>query len=98
MRQVNFEEMLDLGSYCVFGEGDDLNFKKKNILSTPRLYKLMSVIEHSGNAFSGHYQTYRRIDPTQNDWVLVSDMSATPKTWNEVRGCQAYILFYCYTI
>ena len=98
MRQVNFEEMLDLGSYCVFGEGEDSNFKKKTVLSTPRLYKLMSVIEHSGNAFSGHYQTYRRIDPTQNDWVLVSDMSATPKTWNDVRGCQAYMLFYCYTI
>ena len=55
---------------------------------------MMCVIEHMGSAFGGHYQTYRRVDPEGNNWVLVSDESISICTWNDVRRCQAYMLFY----
>jgi len=80
MRHVQFEEELDIRPYCAYDA------------KIP--YKLMSVIEHMGNAFGGHYQTYRRVDPEENDWVVVSDESVSFRTWDDVRRCQAYMLFY----
>ena len=60
------------------------------------MYKLMSVVEHQGGAFGGHYVTYRRStwDKGKNDWVLVSDQNVSPRHWNDVKKCQAYLLFY----
>jgi len=95
MRQVHFDEEINIGSFCAFGKN---SFEKRHIFTTPSSdgakipYRLMSVIEHKGNAFGGHYQTYRRVD--SNEWVLVSDESVSPRTWNDVRRCQAYMLFY----
>lgn len=97
MRHVHFDEELDLGAYCAYGEN---SFETQHILSNTRSnsaripYKLMSVIEHMGNAFGGHFQTYRRVDPQSNEWVLVSDQCIMPRSWNDVRCCQAYMLFY----
>ena len=99
MRHVHFDEVLDLGAYCAYGEN---SFEKQRTFSTTKSrsrgaripYKLMSVIEHQGNAFGGHYQTYRRVDPNQNDWAVVSDESIAFRTWNDVKRCQAYMLFY----
>lgn len=99
MRHVHFDEVLDLGAYCAYGEN---SFEKQRTFSTTTSrscearipYKLMSVIEHQGNAFGGHYQTYRRFDPNQNDWAVVSDESIAFRTWNDVKRCQAYMLFY----
>lgn len=79
-RHIQFEEDLDIRPYCAYEA------------RVP--YKLMSVIEHKGNAFGGHYQTYRRVGLERNEWVLVSDESVSFRTWNDVRGCQAYMLFY----
>jgi hypothetical protein len=97
-RHVRFDEYLDLGEYCAYGAA---SFEDRVHPVTSRYdqmqkmpYILMSVIEHSGNAFGGHYQAYRRVDQEQSDWVLVSDESVVSRTWTEVRKCQAYMLFY----
>ncbi len=55
-------------------------------------YKLQSVIEHRGNAFGGHYVSYRR-DHT-GSWFCISDNVVTPVSWRDVQTCQAYMLFY----
>jgi len=83
-RHVQFEQTLDIRPYCAY-----------EMPNVP--YRLMSVIEHLGTAFGGHYQTYRRLctEGGENDgWVLVSDESVSSRTWEDVRGCQAYMLFY----
>lgn len=122
MKHVDFPEVLDVSSYCAFttnsfgqknmnGSANDVNENLKKSSSTKNkiLYKLMSVVEHKGNAFGGHYQTYRRtciVDsfgdegvPSpkreyQQEWALVSDESVALRTWADVRRCQAYMLFY----
>mmetsp|Transcript_21508 Transcript_21508/g.43842 ORF Transcript_21508/g.43842 Transcript_21508/m.43842 type:complete len:100 (+) Transcript_21508:2-301(+) len=90
---------------------NDVNENLKKLSSTKNeiSYKLMSVIEHKGNAFGGHYQTYRRTRKVdvlgdegmsspkrefQPEWALVSDESVVLRTWSDVRRCQAYMLFY----
>ena len=120
MRHVEFPEVLDISMCCAYAKNsleqlssslatvaserkrladDNSSFRKK----VP--YKLMSVIEHKGNASGGHYQTYRRINwdldtsiqsnkQQQKEWVLVSDESVSPRTWSDVKRCQAYMLFY----
>ena len=107
-RHVRFGERLDLGPYCAYGEAsfeEEESEEDRRIFSAATTpsdrragrtipYELMSVIEHDGDAFGGHYQTYRRVDLKRREWVLVSDESVAPRTWNEVRRCQAYMLFY----
>jgi Ubiquitin carboxyl-terminal hydrolase len=55
-------------------------------------YRLQSVIEHRGNAFGGHYVSYRR-DST-GAWFQISDANVTKVSWQHVQSCQAYMLFY----
>ena len=55
-------------------------------------YHLKSVIEHRGNAFGGHYVSYRR-DHT-GSWFCISDNIVSPVRWQDVQSCQAYMLFY----
>jgi hypothetical protein len=108
-RHVRFGERLNLSPYCAYGEAsfeeEEEEEENQSILSAAATsrsdcrartipYELMSVVEHDGNAFGGHYQTYRRVDPKGKDWVLVSDEKVASRTWNEVRRCQAYMLFY----
>jgi len=97
MRHIRFGEELDIGEYCAYGGNsfeNQCSFPAPGSNSAKLPYKLMSVIEHKGNAFGGHYQTYRRSGPRQNQWVLVSDESVSLRTWNDVKRCQAYMLFY----
>ena len=96
-RHVRFDEYLDLGEYCAYGVTSFEEDRRVHRMTSPYdqiPYILMSVIEHSGNAFGGHYQTYCRVDRKKNDWILVSDESVVSKTFTEVRQCQAYMLFY----
>eukprot|EP00956_Cyclotella_meneghiniana_P008989 scaffold12308_cov74-Cyclotella_meneghiniana.AAC.27 len=88
---VAFSEIMALSDFYSFDQQ-----KHKDRMGSKILYKLMSVIEHHGGAFGGHYQTYRRSSWNQgsNTWVLVSDMSVSSMTWNAVKKCQAYMLFY----
>lgn len=105
MQHVDFPEILDLVPYCAYGgrslegvswagSGSSITGKDQSP-SKPILYKLTSIIEHRGNAFSGHYQTYRKVRTGNLDkWFLVSDELVVPINWTEVRKCQAYMLFY----
>jgi len=83
LQQVDFDEYLNLGPYCSNYNG-----------TTAVPYKLQAVVEHQGNAFSGHYQTYRRRPDDSEKWVLVSDQDVGPRTLLQVKSSQAYMLFY----
>jgi hypothetical protein len=92
-RHLNFSEVMDLSDFYAFEQQQQ--FQRRRV-GCNLLYRLMSVIEHQGGAFGGHYQTYRRSNWNEgnNSWVLVSDQSVSPRSWNDVRNCQAYMLFY----
>lgn len=92
-RHLNFSEVMDLSDFYAFEQQQQ--FERRRV-GCNLLYRLMSVIEHQGGAFGGHYQTYRRSNWNEgnNSWVLVSDQSVSPRSWNDVRNCQAYMLFY----
>jgi hypothetical protein len=101
-QHVIFPEVLDVGPYCAYGGGGFTNVPprvgERNPARCPAMipYRLMSVIEHRGGAFSGHYVTYRR-DPSSlngSDWLIISDARVCRVSWKDVRHCQAYMLFY----
>jgi ubiquitin C-terminal hydrolase len=105
MQHVDFPEVLDLSPYCAYGGGEkgmpswagrgSGSGMSGGEQSKGTLYRLMSVIEHCGSAFAGHYQTYRRVRTSDAErWVLISDQSITPIHWRDVRSSQAYMLFY----
>lgn len=98
---VEFPQFLDLSPYCAYGPsamtrwvaGSDPKFQiKPNGKRGSMAYQLQSVIEHRGNAFGGHYVSYRR-DHT-GSWFCISDSTVAPVSWQDVRTCQAYMLFY----
>ena len=94
-RRVHFPEVLDLSNYCAYAENSfekDCTTKSKDWPKLP--YKLMSVVEHKGSAFGGHYQTYRRVGADHKEWVLVSDESVVSRSWGDVQRCEAYMLLY----
>ena len=87
-------------------EMDSMNGEDQNHIP---YYRLMSVIEHRGNAFSGHYLTYRRVTDKcyanddnrfpnnirrNENWVVVSDDKVAYIEWSVVKNCQAYMLMY----
>lgn len=55
-------------------------------------YRLQSIIEHRGNAFGGHYVSYRK--DSSGSWFQISDAAVTKVSWQQVQSCQAYMLFY----
>jgi len=84
-QHIIFDEYLDLSKYMIL--------KTK----APIKYQLVSVVEHTGSAFSGHYQTYRRTFSTKNNkpaWVLISDQHVQFIPSHIVFQSQAYMLFY----
>ncbi|KAI3798562.1 hypothetical protein L1987_33839 [Smallanthus sonchifolius] len=67
------------------------------------IYNLVSVVEHFGNAGSGHYTVYRRviskisnseIDNCHIYWVGVSDSQVYRVSEEDVLGAEASLLFY----
>jgi uncharacterized UBP type Zn finger protein len=76
------------------------------LTDTLLLYDLVSVVEHLGNAESGHYITYRRISPPStsvdsqlihslsSEWVVCSDGSVRNVSFKDVASSCAYLLFY----
>jgi ubiquitin C-terminal hydrolase len=104
LQHVEFTEFMDMSSLCVYGNnhhaasfaGSNNNNKSPPHVTTPHTsmpYKLQSVIEHRGNANSGHYQCYRR-DITGDGWLFVSDDRVQAIDWKHVQHCEAYMLFY----
>ena len=94
-RRVRFPELLDLSKYSAYGENSFENERTTKSTGWSKLtYELISVVEHKGSAFGGHYQTYRRTGPELKEWVLVSDESVMSRSWEDVQNCEAYMLFY----
>jgi ubiquitin C-terminal hydrolase len=101
LQHVIFPEYLDVAPYCAYSEFGSTNarwggsFPERPSSGTraPIHYRLISVIEHRGNAFHGHYVCYRR-DPTTGSWLFISDSVVIKVNWQEVQQCQAYMLFY----
>jgi len=62
------------------------------------LYQLRAVISHSGrSAEVGHYFTYVRAPPSAGapeQWHLLNDRRVSRVSEEQVRRCQAYMLFY----
>lgn len=98
-QHIQFDEFLDASCLCASNKGDHLD------LDDQCRYRLMSVVVHVGNAYSGHYITYRRanhMDIYRNSekvinekaWVMVSDKDVTYVSWNRVSRCEAYLLVY----
>ncbi|XP_072163678.1 ubiquitin carboxyl-terminal hydrolase 30-like [Diadema setosum] len=62
-------------------------------------YKLVSAVVHMGNAYSGHFLTYRR-GPSQpgeqlnKNWLCVSDESVYTAVLSDVLSQKAYMLYY----
>jgi len=114
-QHITFPEYLDLTPYCarnvllrrqVFHEHINRDNADHHEISMPS-YQLMSVIEHRGNAFAGHYLTYRRVSKEKfiyernennisgsSSWVMVSDEKVCRVDWETVQKCEAYMLMY----
>lgn len=103
VQHIDFPECLDLGS--MYASEVQQGKSHVNESQGPRRpYKLMSVIEHRGHAYSGHYLTYRRIVDTNSEpsrrlghveeWAVVSDEKVSYLSWDDVHKCQAYMLLY----
>ena len=96
-QHVIFPEYLDVAPFCATGGPPDDRVKEEHMRSVSRKpsihYRLTAVIEHQGDAFFGHYVSYRR-DLSSDGWLFVSDNTVRPVGWNVVRQCQAYMLFY----
>jgi ubiquitin C-terminal hydrolase len=90
---VDFSQVMDLSGCFAFAE-NSFEPVQKPASSNRIMYRLMSVIEHLGGAFGGHYQTYRRSDWDEDEWVVISDQRVSPRSWNDVKRCEAYMLFY----
>ena len=99
VQHVQFDEFLDASCLRASNKGEHLD------LDDQCHYRLMSVVAHVGNAYSGHYVTYRRanhMDIYRNSekvnnekaWVMVSDKDVTYVSWNQVSRCEAYLLVY----
>jgi len=58
--------------------------------TSPLLYSLVSVVEHSGNHAGGHYTAYRKGQKQQ--WYHISDERVIPL--EDIRNASAYMLFY----
>ncbi len=62
-------------------------------------YKLASAVVHLGNAYSGHFLTYRRAPSTMSDqlcenWMCVSDENVYTAVLPEVLSQKSYMLYY----
>ena len=64
-------------------------------LSNPSFeYTLFAVIVHIGTLQSGHYISYVRQTGSTGSWFKFDDHMVTVVDWDEVRQCEAYMLFY----
>ncbi|XP_071789626.1 uncharacterized protein [Asterias amurensis] len=63
------------------------------------IYRLASAVVHQGDAYSGHFLTFRRAPSTgtellSDNWLCVSDESVYASTRKEVFSQKAYMLYY----
>ncbi|XP_056296483.1 ubiquitin carboxyl-terminal hydrolase 2a isoform X2 [Pseudoliparis swirei] len=61
--------------------------------SRDAVYSLYAVSNHSGTTMGGHYTAYCR-HPSSGEWSTFNDSRVTPMSSSQVRGSDAYVLFY----
>ena len=101
IQHVAFPEFLDVAPYCAYAGGmtpetqwaGTLPKRESSCTRRPIHYRLLSVIEHRGGAFDGHYVCYRRDSPSGR-WLFISDDTVKVIDLVNVRCCQAYMIFY----
>ena len=83
---VDFEEFIDIKQYLI---------PQMPGLSThdSTRYQLYGLVVHSGGLMGGHYISYVRRNDSDS-WFYCSDSHTHTVSWNQVKKCQAYILFY----
>ena len=96
-----FEEYLNMGKYLY---NTQLQDDKKSASSDPKkkgppviLFRLQSMIEHSGLINSGHYVAFRRGPAgsrSEKKWFKISDTNVEPCDLENVLASKAYLLFY----
>lgn len=70
------------------------------VMSADHNYRLMAVVVHYGDIFSGHFVTYRRspcLQPGEKfskKWIYTSDTQVKRASLEEVLASEAYMLFY----
>ncbi|GAB5372492.1 hypothetical protein AAMO2058_001670400 [Amorphochlora amoebiformis] len=81
-----------IGDYVSFPiDGLNISTFMNNADDRPQVYDLGSVIVHKGSLDNGHYICYIR---RKNQWYKCDDNIVTRVTQDEVKSCEAYILFY----
>jgi ubiquitin C-terminal hydrolase len=109
-QHIIFSEYINVKNLCgdvqhrCYQNGENTLLENEKECIIPSIpYRLISVIEHRGNAFSGHYVTYRRaadqslesvLPGTSSNWVYTSDEAISNVSWNVVKNCNAYMLIY----
>jgi ubiquitin C-terminal hydrolase len=82
---VEFDEYLETGPFMIpttSAEEVSQNLK----------YQLYGLVVHGGSLLGGHYVCYVRYNT--DSWFYCSDSHTRGASWDEVRKCQAYLLFY----
>ncbi|KAK7008177.1 Ubiquitin carboxyl-terminal hydrolase 30 [Halocaridina rubra] len=66
-------------------------------LRCEHLYRLKAVIVHVGDAFRGHFVTYRRgalCTSTRNKWFYTSDLNIRETCLDDMKKANAYMILY----
>ncbi|XP_061574663.1 ubiquitin carboxyl-terminal hydrolase 2-like isoform X3 [Cololabis saira] len=71
----------------------DLELRECASENTNATYSLYAVSNHSGTTMGGHYTAYCR-NPNSGEWYTFNDSRVTPMPSSQVRGSDAYVLFY----
>jgi ubiquitin C-terminal hydrolase len=62
-------------------------------LGRSQAFRLAAVVVHAGDAaHCGHFYCYVRVD--RRGWLKLDDVAVEPAHWEQVRGDQAYMLWY----
>lgn len=84
---VEFDEYLETGPFLLPKTASEIEKDPINLR-----YKLYGLVAHSGSLLGGHYVSYIRNN--SDSWFYCSDSHTRSVSWDQVRKCQAYLLFY----
>ena len=85
-RIIHFDnEVLNVNKYTVLESS--MNYKNNQIN-----YELFGILNHQGNIFGGHYNSY--IKNTNNNWYVFDDTQVNQLKNNNLKTNKNYVLFY----
>ena len=80
---VEFEEKIDMKSYCSDGEKKDIQTQ----------YQLVSCIKHDGGVSDGHYSCYVK-NKSRNEWYLMDDENVSLEVFPMIKVSCVSLLIY----